>query len=104
MYRNSDIKAIYAFIPPGHRHVRFMVEAGEEIIVLQEATVAGLVRAYAMTALHPVNKGIVLRTERIPSPPRKQDFAEYQVLEETLGEEALKEIEARLGELGITYT
>ncbi len=79
IYRNEDVKKIVACIPPGHFHTRFIIELNDQIIVLQEATVAGLVRAFALTSLHPTRRSIVLVSQAPED--LKQGFAKYQLIE-----------------------
>ncbi len=102
IYRNRDVEAVYAYVPPGHRHVRFALKTRDQVIVLQEATVAGLVRAYAWTVLHPSNKAAVLRVKKLPPEKRKPGYAEHQAMEEALGEKALRIIMDELEVLGIS--
>ncbi len=93
IYRNQDVEAVYAYIPPGHRHVRLVIEAGDQRIVLQEATVAGIVRAYLNILLHPARRAVVLRNRRVQGKP---GYAEHQLVEDKWDEEALEEL-AQLG-------
>ena len=93
VYRNQDVEAVYAYIPPGHRHVRLVLEAKDQRIVLQEATVAGIVRAYLDILLHPARRAVALKNKRIRGKP---GYAEHQLVEDKWDEEALEEL-ARLG-------
>ncbi|WP_448577933.1 hypothetical protein [Thermosphaera sp.] len=79
IYKNEDVKKILACIPQGHLHTRFIIELNDQVIVLQEATVAGLVRAYALTSLHPTRRSVML----VSQTPRdvKQGFAKHQLIE-----------------------
>ncbi len=80
VYPNSCVERVVAFIPPGHRHVRFLVEFCDGLrVLLQEATVAGIVRAYAMTAIHPLSRCAELVSRRVEG--AKPGFAEYQLIE-----------------------
>ena len=94
IYRNEDIVRIVAFIPPGHYHVRLLIETKDQIIVFQEATVAGIVRAYIDVVTHPIRKAIELKSTLIEKRVRKHGYAEYQLIESNRSEEeVLKEIE-----------
>lgn len=84
--RNEDISEARMEVPSGHQHLRttIVLSSGEEI-VLQEATVANLVRAYVTLKTHPRTSGIVLRPVRLDD--RKEGFAEWQLLESGQKEE-----------------
>ena len=97
VYRNEDVERIIAFIPRGHLHTRFIIELGDQTIVLQEATVAALVRAYAMVAAHPVRRAVELQGRRLQRGERKPFFADWQLLETGRPEEeVLREAEELL--------
>lgn len=81
IYRNEDIEEIIAAIPKNHYHVRFLIKFKDQAIVLQEATVAALVRAYAYTVLHPSRRGIILRKRAMGKNEKKPGFASYQIIE-----------------------
>ncbi len=80
IYSNQDVLEIIAAIPEGHHHTRFILKLKDQIIVLQEATVAGLLRAFALTALHPTRKGIILKNKLVKQ-EKKHGFAKYQLIE-----------------------
>ncbi|NPA97542.1 MAG: hypothetical protein GXO32_08085 [Crenarchaeota archaeon] len=81
LYPNSCVKRILAGIPDGHMHLRLVIELCDQAIVLHEATVAAIVRAYASVALHPKRRAIELRSRRMSKDERKPLFAEHQLLE-----------------------
>ncbi|HIP57577.1 MAG TPA: hypothetical protein EYH02_05910 [Ignisphaera aggregans] len=87
IYRNEDVKRVIAFIPPGHRHVRLLIELKDQTILLQEASVAAIVRAYIDVVTHPNRKAIELTISRLPSSERKPGYAEYQLIESGRSEE-----------------
>ncbi len=87
--RNQDVKFLAAFIPKGHRHTRIYINLGDEILILQQATVDALIRAYALVTLHPKRTGIGLRIRRLSKYERKEGFAEYQLLEVNIDENRL---------------
>ena len=80
---NADIKEIELAVPEGHRHLRatLRLQDGSEII-LQEATVANLVRAYVDIKTHPVRTGCRLVGRHLEDEERKKGFAVWQLLEE----------------------
>lgn len=77
--RNADVKRIVMFIPPSHEHVRMYIETDELRLILQEATIAAIVRAYINIITHPRRKAIELLTTKIEE--RKRGYAEHQLLE-----------------------
>lgn len=89
VYRNEDIKRIIAFIPPGHMHVRVLIETKDRIIVFQEATVAGIIRAYVNVGMHPYRRALELYCTRLEKDSRKIGFAEYQLIESNRSEKSI---------------
>ncbi len=89
VYPNNGVRRIIAFIPRGHHHVRLLIEFEDQAIILQEATIAAIVRAYAATALHPTRRAI----ELVSSQPvnRKHGFAKWQLVESSRSEEEVLE-------------
>ena len=77
--RNEDIKGLISEIPEGHRHIRTTIifTDGTEII-LQEATVANLVRAYITVKTHPETSRVELKGERLED--KKDGYAEWQLV------------------------
>ncbi|MCW8885356.1 MAG: hypothetical protein OQK12_08890 [Motiliproteus sp.] len=80
--KNSDIVEITLAPPPGHQHLRTTIKlnSGEEI-VLQEATVANLVRAYVGIKTHPQNTSCTLVSYELVDQDKKKEFASWQLLE-----------------------
>jgi len=80
---NVEIDEIELAVPPGHRHLRAIIrlQTGEEL-VLQEATVANLVRAYVSIKTHPVTAAVRLKGHRLAESEKKEGFADWQLLEE----------------------
>ncbi len=78
--RNEDIKELALEVPEGHKHLRavLVLEDGEEI-VLQEAAIANLVRAYITVKTHPTTFRVVLKGKRVDG--RKEGYAEWQLME-----------------------
>jgi len=79
---NADIAEIVLAPPPGHQHLRATIrlQSGEEI-VLQEATVANLVRAYVGIKTHPQKKSCRLVGRELTEDERKDGFAVWQLVE-----------------------
>ena len=79
--RNEDIAQVVAEIPEGHRHLRTTVTLADGTeLVFQEATIAGIVRAYIRVKTDPRSTRIVLKSERLAD--RKPGYAEWQLIEE----------------------
>jgi hypothetical protein len=78
--KNEDIDELIIEVPEGHRHLRTILRLkdGREII-LQEATVANLVRAYTTVKTHPTIERVVQKSVRLSE--RKPGFAEWQLVE-----------------------
>ena len=91
VYRNEDVERIAAFIPRGHMHTRLILVLKDQVIVLQEATVAAIVRAYASVALHPSRRAVELERRRLAKGERKPLFAEHQLVETNRAEEEVLE-------------
>jgi len=98
IYRNEDVRRIIAFIPPGHRHIRILIEFNDQRIVLQEATIAAIVRAYIDIATHPSRKAVEMISRKMDTNERKPSYAEHQLVETNRSEEdILKEVAEILG-------
>ncbi len=80
---NADIKEILLAIPAGHKHLRttLKLQSGESI-VLQEATVANLVRAYVTLKTHPQKESVRLVGRELEEGVKKEGFAGWQLLAE----------------------
>jgi len=80
---NADIKEIAVAPPEGHQHLRATITLHSgEAIVLQEATLANLVRAYVDIKTHPQRESVRLVGRELREAERKKGFAEWQLLEE----------------------
>jgi len=98
VYRNEDVKRIVAFILPGHRHLRLLIELEDQIIVLQEASVAAVVRAYIDVVTHPSRRAVEMISKHMSSDDRKPGYTEFQLIESGRGEdEVLREVSESLG-------
>lgn len=89
VYKNSDILRIVALIPPHHKHLRLVIVTKDQTIVLHEATVAAIVRAYVNVVLHPIRKAIEYVQTRLDKKERKPEYAEYQLIEKDKREEEI---------------
>ena len=101
VYSNRDIVRVIAFIPRGHRHVRILVEFSDGLsIVLQEASVAGIIRAYLDVLFHPTRYARELVLEKLDSSTRKSGYAEWQLVESGRSEEeVLAYVEEKLAKV-----
>ena len=79
---NGEVVEIELAVPEGHRHLRARISlAGGEVLVLQEATVANLVRAYVGLKTHPTRQRQRLVGRVLADQERKSGFADWQLLE-----------------------
>jgi hypothetical protein len=79
---NGDVLELELAVPPGHHHLRAVLrlrDGGE--VVLQEATVANLVRAYVDLKTHPFRESVCLAGRELNASQRKEGFAAWQLLE-----------------------
>ena len=95
-YSNEAVKRVIAFIPPGHQHIRLIIELEDQIIVLHEAAVAGIVRAYANTVLHPSRRAVELAARRLTKAERKPGYADWQLIETGRSEDEVVEEALRI--------
>jgi len=84
VYRNEDVRRLIAFIPEGHTHIRLVVELKDQTLILQEATVAAIVRAYVSVATHPLRRAVELRLTELEE--RKPLYARHQLVETSRSE------------------
>lgn len=88
--RNRDVKRILIGVPRGHLHKRVIIELSNGAIVLQEATVENLVRAFVEVEMHPFRRAIMLEGSLIKE--RKEGYSSYQLLEADLDESEVERI------------
>ncbi len=89
LLRNRALTRLVVGIPEGHEHIRARLEtAAGDVITLQEATVAALVRAYTDVAAHPTRHAVELRVQRVEE--GKEGFATHQLLEFDTNEALLR--------------
>jgi len=81
LIRNEDISTALLGVPEGHRHLRLALTTRDgKTLVLQEATVAAIVRAYTGIKTHPVRRAVKMVS--MPVAERKKGYAEHQLVEE----------------------
>ena len=79
--RNEDIKEILVEIPEGHKHIRTKITLQDDTeLVLQEAAVANITRAYITVKTHPQKKSVKLKGRQLTD--KKDGYADWQLLEE----------------------
>lgn len=79
--RNDEVAEVVVEAPEGHRHLRTTLRLTDgTALVLQEATVANLVRAYLGVKTHPSRERVRLVGRRFAE--RKPGYAEWQLVEE----------------------
>jgi len=80
--RTWDVKRVLLGVPEGHKHLRAFIQLKDgEVIALQEATIAAIVRGYIEIKTHPVKEAVELLGKEIPEAERKQEFASWQLIE-----------------------
>lgn len=81
--RNSDVLSLELGVPEGHQHLRATFELADGTrLILQEATVAALARAYVGLLTHPSRRSVKLVGRQLAAPQLKEGFAPWQLLEE----------------------
>ncbi len=79
--KNEDVRELLVEIPEGHKHIRATFTLQDSTaIILQEATIANLVRAYTNIKTHPTATSIRLTGKKLQN--RKNGYAEWQLIEE----------------------
>ncbi|MEW6218994.1 MAG: hypothetical protein AB1634_05585 [Thermodesulfobacteriota bacterium] len=92
---NRAIAEAILAVPAGHRHLRLALRLADgSTLVLAEAAVAAIVRAYTTVKTHPQVLGLRLRG--VPLDERKPGFAEHQLLEVAGSAQELAEEMARI--------
>jgi hypothetical protein len=93
---NDALKQALMAVPAGHRHIRLVITTREgDTVVLQEAAVAAIVRAYTSIKTHPSRRAVKL-VSRTPE-GLKEGYAKDQLIEEEVAdEEVVAEITAYL--------
>ena len=79
--RNEDIKEILVEIPEGHKHIRTKITLQDNTeLVLQEAAIANITRAYITVKTHPQKESVKLKGRQLAD--KKDGYADWQLLEE----------------------
>ena len=79
--RNDDIKEVLIEIPEGHKHIRTKIVLHDNTeFILQEATIASIVRAYITVRTHAQKTSVRLKGTEPAN--LKEGFANWQLLEE----------------------
>jgi len=90
LIRNGDIEEVFLGVPEGHRHLRCaLVLKGGKTLLLHEATLANIARAYITLKTHPQKRALHLKHASLPEDARKPDFAQNQLLEQPTPEEEI---------------
>lgn len=83
LIRNSDVLALELFVPEGHQHLRATLELADGgRLILQEATVANLVRAYVSVVTSPTRRAVRLVGRELAPADLKEGHAPWQLIEE----------------------
>jgi len=87
--RNTQIQRILLGVPLEHEHLRVLIELTDGTkLVLHEATLASIVRAFLTTKLDPIRDAVELMGTELAE--RRAGFAEYQLLETETSPEMVK--------------
>ncbi|MDZ7372473.1 MAG: hypothetical protein ONB23_00760 [candidate division KSB1 bacterium] len=86
--RLEDVEECLLATPTGHKHLRLVLRYGNQVLILPEAVVAAIVRAYVAIQTHPQRRAVALRLVKLDV--RKDGYAEYQLLEVPVDETALE--------------
>ena len=81
VYPNSSVKKIIAGIPKKHKHLRLIIEFNDQTIVLHEATVAAIVRAYINIVTHPTRRAVFYEQTILDDRVKKKGYARHQLVE-----------------------
>jgi len=77
--RNAQVQRILLGVPRNHKHLRAVLELTNGTkLVLHEATLASIVRAFLSAKLNPVQDAVELIGTKLME--RRAGFAEYQLL------------------------
>ncbi|MCC6029258.1 MAG: NUDIX domain-containing protein [Candidatus Korarchaeum sp.] len=96
--RNRDLRRVIIGVPRGHVHKRVVMELFDGIIVLHEATVENIVRAFVEVEMHPSRRAIVLEGRELER--RKEGYSKYQLLEVEMSDEEVENMITEILGLG----
>ncbi len=88
-YKNEDVVKIVGIIPREHQHLRLLIFFKDQVIVLHEATVAAIVRAYVNIVSHPTRRAVELIQTRLGKDVRKLGYAEVQLVDSLRSEDEI---------------
>jgi hypothetical protein len=78
--KNEDIASAILAVPEGHRHLRLLLTTKDgETVVLQEATIAAIARAYTAVKTHPVKRAVKMVS--VKPDGLKDGYAKDQLME-----------------------
>ncbi|MBE0519709.1 hypothetical protein IBX35_01520 [Candidatus Bathyarchaeota archaeon] len=90
--RNEDIEKVLIGVPKGHKHLRVCVKLKDNsVMILQEATIANILRAYVTVKTHPKIKAQELKMHVLGETSQKQGYALHQLLETSRNQEEIEE-------------
>ena len=80
--RNGDVDRVLIGVPEGHKHLRICLKLKNgSLLILQEATLANILRAYTTIKTHPVIRAQELEMKTLKSEAIREGFALHQLLE-----------------------
>ncbi len=88
IYPNESVRKVIAFIPKGHHHIRLAIYLQDQVIVLHEATIAAIVRAYIDIVTHPKRRAVELVLHNVGN-NKKHGYAKWQLIESRRNEEEI---------------
>jgi hypothetical protein len=89
--KNEDVDSVLLAVPEGHRHLRLALTTKDgETVVLQEAAVAAIVRAYVTVKTHPQMRAVKLISARPEH--LKEGYAADQLIEYEADEAVIEEM------------
>ena len=95
--RNEDVNKVLVGVPKGHKHIRISIELQNGLsLILQEATIANILRAYTTVKTHPSVRAQELEMQTLSTKQRKEGYAVHQLIETP---KKSKKIEIELKEL-----
>jgi hypothetical protein len=89
LLRNRGVRRLVVGIPEGQRQIRARIETENgDVVTLQEATLAALLRAYTQISTHPSRAALELTSGVVQG--GKEGFALHQLMETAADEGALR--------------
>ena len=97
--RNEDIEQVIIGKPKGHKHLRMCLKLKDKTLILQEATIANISRAYITIKTHPTVTALKLERKILSSDRTKEGYTRHQLLEVQKNEKEVEEEISRLLEV-----